>query len=206
MFLQDKFSSHKKFPENIPSSLTKISKIAWIHLMHGTILKSSFFQRPALIVAEQLIGCEICREIDNTIQRYMILETEAYLGEEDLASHAHFGKTKRNEAMYACGGIWYVYLCYGIHHMLNIVTGAENQPEAVLLRSITNYPGPGKLSHALNISFKLNKQPCDPSSGLWIEAPQKVSKIVIEKNPRIGVHYAGTIWANKPYRFTAKNV
>ena len=85
-----------------------------------TFLPESFFERSAVVVAQELIGCLLCRKLDEKILTFPILETEAYLGSEDLASHARFGKTQRNAPMFGPPGRWYVYLCYGMHSMLNI--------------------------------------------------------------------------------------
>ena len=100
------------------------------------ILKKDYFLRPATEIAPDLIGKILCRKTENGIIRSRIIETECYFGEEDTACHAHKGKTERTKVMYQSGGITYVYLCYGMHALLNIVTGPENHPEAVLIRGI----------------------------------------------------------------------
>ena len=131
-----------------------------------------------------------------------IVETEAYLGQEDLASHARFGKTKRNAPMYTAGGIWYVYLCYGMHCILNVVTEAEGHPAAVLIRSLKTHSGPGRLTKAFSITQTFNGLPCAPQTDLWLLPATE--KLPFVTTPRIGINYAGSIWANKPYRFIAK--
>lgn len=132
----------------------------------------------------------------------MITETEAYDGPDDRASHASRGRTARTEAMFGSPGRFYVYLCYGLHFMLNIVTGPEDYPAAVLIRGVLGFNGPGKLTHALKIDKNLNAQRASVRSGLWFEDRGfAVEKSFIEKTPRVGVAYAGPVWSQKPYRF-----
>ena len=166
-----------------------------------TFLPESFFERPAVVVAQELIGCLLCRKLDEKILTFPILETEAYLGSEDLASHARFGKTQRNAPMFGPPGRWYVYLCYGMHSMLNIVTNPENEPSAVLIRAIEGIQGPGRLTRRLSIHRDFNNQPCHPQSNLWIAPATQTHPIIT--TPRIGIDYAGPIWREKPYRFVA---
>jgi len=166
-----------------------------------TFLPESFFVRSAVVVAQELIGCLLCRKLDEKILTFPILETEAYLGSEDLASHARFGKTQRNASMFGPPGRWYIYLCYGMHSMLNIVTNPENEPSAVLIRAIEGIQGPGRLTRGLSIHRNFNNQPCHPQSNLWI-APA-ITTYPIITTPRIGIDYAGPIWREKPYRFIA---
>ncbi len=137
------------------------------------------------------------------LHRSRICETEAYHGEDDRACHASRARTPRTEVMYAAGGVWYVYLCYGIHEMLNLVTGPQGQPSAVLIRSVEAVAGPGRLTRKFGINRRFNGCPATPASGLWLEddgfqpSPEK-----IRATPRIGVDYAGPVWAAKPWRFT----
>ena len=159
------------------------------------------YKRSALDIAEELLGCKLTKRLhDGSLIEGIICETEAYLGEEDLASHARFGKTKRNAPMYEDGGMWYVYTCYGIHAMLNIVTGEQNAPAAVLIRGVFGVKGPGRLSKHFGISMNDNWSTCSPNSGLWISKTNKPPG-KISKTPRIGVNYAGPIWREKLYRF-----
>ena len=110
-----------------------------------TRLTFDFYKQDAVTVAEKLLGKILVRTWeDGTTSHYVITETEAYLGEEDLACHASKGRTKRTDIMYANGGVVYVYLIYGMYWMLNIVTGTENHPEAVLIRGLDNITGSGK--------------------------------------------------------------
>lgn len=154
-------------------------------------------------IARGLIGRVLVRRLaDGRETRHVITETEAYCGETDLACHARAGRTARTDVMYRAGGVWYVYLCYGIHEMLNLVTGPENFPAAVLIRGVTGAKGPGRLTKALQIGRSLNGLPAAVGSGLWIEeAPVRVPARQIQITPRIGVDFAGPEWAAKPWRF-----
>mgnify|MGYP001481025296 FL=1 len=100
----------------------------------GSLLGPEFLNRPVLTVAEELLGNHICSEIEGVVERHIITEVEAYDGHEDKACHAHKGKTPRNAIMFGPAGHWYIYLCYGMHWLLNIVTGPENYPAAILFR------------------------------------------------------------------------
>lgn len=168
-------------------------------------LPRSWFERDTPTLARELIGCQLCRRMpDGSICRWMIHETEAYDGPDDLASHARGNrKTKRNAVMFEPGGLSYVYLCYGIHWLLNFVSGPDNYPAAVLIRGAGPCDGPGKLTKALAIDGTVNHLELTPANGLWVEAPQQAlpddSKILA--TPRIGVDYAGPHWSKVPYRF-----
>ncbi len=166
-------------------------------------LTQEFFQRDVLIVAQELIGKKLVRRMpDGTIIHAVITETEAYRGEEDLACHASKGRTKRTEIMYADGGHIYIYLIYGMYWMLNFVTGTKNQAQAVLIRGIENYNGPGKLTRALQINKSIHGLRIDSTEEIWCE--ENNIDFTIEKNTRIGIDYAGEIWKNKKWRFTLK--
>ncbi|MBQ7355388.1 MAG: DNA-3-methyladenine glycosylase, partial [Clostridia bacterium] len=95
-------------------------------------IDSSLFNLSADLLAPLLIGKLLCRRTNSGILRHRITETECYLGEDDSACHAHRGKTLRNAPLYMSGGHSYVYLCYGIHNLLNVVSGPKDHPEAVL--------------------------------------------------------------------------
>jgi DNA-3-methyladenine glycosylase len=139
---------------------------------------------------------------DGGVRRVRIREVEAYHGENDLACHASKGRTARTEVMYAAGGVWYVYLCYGMHEMLNLVTGPIDQPSAILIRGVEGIAGPGRVTRALSIDRRFNTQPAEPGTGLWLEDDGFiVSSRAIQATPRIGVAYAGPVWAAKPWRF-----
>jgi DNA-3-methyladenine glycosylase len=134
--------------------------------------------------------------------RHVITEVEAYHGESDLACHASKGHTTRTDVMYKPGGRWYVYLCYGVHEMLNVVTGPQGHPAAVLIRGLDTVSGPGRLTKRLNITRALNDQPVQPATGLYLEDNGLVlPRGCIKSGPRIGVDYAGPVWSAKPWRF-----
>jgi DNA-3-methyladenine glycosylase len=172
-----------------------------------TVLPPSFFQRKTLTVAKALLGKCLVREIGGKIIREKITETEAYVGEHDLACHTARGKTKRNEVMFESSGTIYVYFTYGMHWMLNLVTEEKGCGTAVLIRGTENFKGPARLTKALQIDKNLNGQKLGKKSGLWIESDLKIenSKLKISRLPRVGVAYAGPIWSKKLYRFILKD-
>lgn len=151
-----------------------------------------------------MLGCYLCRRERGKITKFKILETEAYLGEQDLASHARHGQAGRAAIMFGPPGQWYVYLVYGMHEMLNITTDAEDKAGAVLIRAIENLDGPGKLTKALKITRALNNLPATPKNNLWLEYGDKIPQQKVKATPRVGVAYAGP-WADKPYRFILDN-
>ena len=172
--------------------------------MKKRVLGASFFDRPTLIVAEDLIGKFLVRSVSGKTVALMITETEAYDGFDDKASHASRGQTPCNTPMFGKPGTIYVYFTYGMHWMLNIVCGKEAYPAAVLIRGVEGVVGPARLTKALHIDKRLNTLPLSKKSGLWIEdRGVNVSKKDILTTPRIGVHYAGE-WAHKPWRFVLK--
>ncbi|HSI09564.1 MAG: DNA-3-methyladenine glycosylase [Rariglobus sp.] len=139
---------------------------------------------------------------EGVLHRARICEVEAYQGEEDLACHASKGRTTRTDVMYRAGGVWYVYLCYGVHEMLNLVTGPEGRPSAILIRGVEGATGPGRLTRLLGIDRRFNARPALPTAGLWIEDDGfRLKRGAILSGPRIGVDYAGPVWAAKPWRF-----
>ena len=135
-------------------------------------------------------------------KRFRISETEAYCGEADTACHAHKGKTKRTEVLYADAGTLYIYLCYGIHWLLNIVTGEPGQPEAVLIRACLEAPGPGKLTKALGITGTLNRESAVSSPELWIE--DDGFSCEVETAKRVGIGYASQEDQDRLWRFKLK--
>jgi DNA-3-methyladenine glycosylase len=170
----------------------------------GRILEQSFFARPALVVARELLGKHLVRRSNKREEAVLVHEVEAYIGPHDLACHGRFGRTARTEVMYGPAGYWYVYLCYGMHWMLNVVTDDEDHPAAVLFRGAGEFDGPGKLTKGLRIDRRLNSEPAEKCAGLWLEdRGTKVRRAEIEMTPRIGVDYAGD-WKEKPYRFVLK--
>lgn len=166
------------------------------------VLEADFYERPSLDVARDLLGKFLVRRVDGKRIAAIIHETEAYVGPHDLACHASKGCTPRTEVMFGEAGHWYVYFIYGVHWMLNVVTEREGFPAAVLFRGVGEWNGPGKLTKAMQIDKLLNSRPADRRSGLWIEdRGVEVPPGDIVRTPRIGVDYAGSIWAAKPYRF-----
>jgi DNA-3-methyladenine glycosylase len=175
-------------------------------MSHKRVLDKVFFCRDTRVVALALLGKFLVRRIGKKEIALMITETEAYDGQRDKASHAHRGKTARNDVMFGEAGFWYVYLVYGMHQMLNIVTGKNGYPAAVLIRGAGEYDGPGKLSKALRVNGLLNKKKAEQLNGLWIEDRGVViKKQHIQKTPRIGVAYADE-WAKKSYRFVYREI
>jgi len=164
-------------------------------------LGKAFFERSALDLAYDVIGQKIIRTFDDGSQEeFIITEAEAYCGEEDLACHASKGRTKRTEVMYHSPGKVYVYLIYGMYWMLNFVCGEEGQPHAVLIRGVKGTSGPGRVGQKLKLDKSFYGEDLLSSKRIWLENGIN-QKINIHTSKRVGVHYAGEIWANKPYRF-----
>jgi DNA-3-methyladenine glycosylase len=191
-------------------------------------ISTSFYTRPDVSqIAQDLLGKYLVTAFDGAVTAGKIVETEAYRGPDDKASHAwNYRRTARTEVMYAPGGVAYVYLCYGIHHLFNVVTAGENEPHAVLIRavepvenlelmlhrrkktrldaSLTN--GPGALAQALGIQTKHSGSSLlSPDSLIWIE--DRGDNIIPENiiaSPRVGVGYAGecALW---DWRFRVKD-
>ncbi|GHV84544.1 putative 3-methyladenine DNA glycosylase [Spirochaetia bacterium] len=167
-------------------------------------LCSRDYQHDAVTLAQQLLGQFLCRRIGNKIIKRQITETEAYYGEGDTACHAHKGKTERTKIMYYAGGYAYIYLCYGVHWMFNVVTGKADFPEAVLIRGIDGFNGPGKLTKYLKIDKTLNGENLVESTTLWIEDGVPRSRPAYTRGKRIGIDYAVEEDKNKLWRFTIK--
>jgi DNA-3-methyladenine glycosylase len=168
------------------------------------VLRRAFFDRPAVVLARDLIGARIVRRCAQGEECFTITETEAYLGPHDLACHSARGRTRRNEVMFGPPGTLYIYLVYGLHLMLNVVAGPQNAGSAVLIRSAGSSRGPGRLGKALNLSMTLNGQIAAPETGLWFEEGEGVPhKVTL--TPRIGVNYAGPRWARRKLRFVLAN-
>ncbi|HWA08880.1 MAG TPA: DNA-3-methyladenine glycosylase [Opitutaceae bacterium] len=169
------------------------------------IIKAKALQtRRTVALARWLLGKHLVRRhADGRREAWLITEVEAYHGEGDLACHARAGRTRRTEVLYGAGGRWYVYLCYGMHEMLNLVSGPAEWPAAILIRGVAGISGPGRLTRSLAIDRRLNGTAAARASGLWLEdRGVKVPRRLLRATPRIGVDYAGEIWANKPWRFT----
>ena len=169
----------------------------------GRIITAAEMRSPDTVgLARWLLGKALVRTRRGRVSSHVITEVEAYDSERDLACHASRGRTARTETLYAPGGVWYVYLVYGMHNMLNIVTGPEGYPAAVLIRSAGSVSGPGRLTRALSLGRGMNGAPARPASGLHLEDNGlEVSPRLVRATPRIGVEYAGPLWAGKLWRF-----
>lgn len=169
-------------------------------------LLRSFYTRPTLIAAKDLLGKYIVRKVGNKTLEGKIIETEAYIGPRDKASHAYRGKiTPRNKAEYLIGGHIYIYLVYGMYWQLNIATAKEGKPECVLIRAldcgrITD--GPGKVCRYLKLNKSFYGEDLTKSKRIWIETRgKKVSPSDILATARIGIDYAGPYWSRRKWRF-----
>jgi len=161
-----------------------------------------FYERDVLEIAPSMLGkFLICVNEKGNVTRYIITETEAYRGEEDLACHASKGRTARTSIMYEPGGILYIYLIYGMYWMMNVVAGNKNEPQAALIRGIEGYNGPGKLTKALGIDKSYNGEDLVRSDRIWISESGITPDYTI--GPRVGIEYAGE-WKYKPWRFLMK--
>jgi len=171
--------------------------------MARVIAPSEFQARDTVRLARGLLGKVLVRMTTHGRVEQVISEVEAYDGERDRACHASKGRTARTEVMYRCGGCWYIYLCYGVHEMLNLVTGPDGYPAAILLRGVGDIQGPGRLTHRLEIDRRLNGSVAQPDCGLHLEDHGlEIPRRRISASPRIGVDYAGPVWSAKPWRFT----
>ncbi len=173
----------------------------------------NFYTQPTLKVAKKLLGKYIIRKIGRKKLIGKIIETEAYIGPQDRASHAYEGKvTPRNQAEYLIGGHIYIYLVYGMYWQMNISTFRAGKPECVLIRAVepvggdihlTN--GPGKFCRY----FKLNKsfygEDLTKSKRIWLEDKGKIKPSQILSTKRIGIDYAGPYWSRRKWRFLIKN-
>lgn len=156
---------------------------------------------PATVLAPKLLGKLLCRRTKQGILKYRIMETECYFGEEDTACHASRGKTERTKILYEKGGTSYVYLCYGMHSLFNVVSGKEGHPEAVLIRGVTGYNGPGKLTRAMEIDRALNGVDMTCSNELWLEDDGYEPEFRLAK--RVGIDYATEEYRDILWRFIA---
>ena len=157
-----------------------------------------FFHRPCPEVARDLVG-KVLVYSGKTLR---ISETEVYCGEDDTACHASRGRTRRTEVMYMDAGTVYIYLCYGMHWMLNIVTGERDQPEAALIRACAEAKGPGKLTKVLGITGEENRSSVVTSEDLWIG--DDGFRCEIETDKRVGIGYATQEDQNRLWRFKIK--
>ena len=172
------------------------------------ILKNNFYARDTMQTAGALLGKKLVRKYSGNILSGLICETEAYLGSMDSASHAAKGKTPRNRVMFGCAGRAYVYFVYGMHYLLNVVTEAEENPCAILIRAIVPLDGiehmqryrgrsgknltdgPAKLCQALAIDKSLNGWDLTVGRKLWVEDRPVLPRRYIKRGPRIGIDYA----------------
>lgn len=188
-------------------------------------LPCKFYQQPDVVqLSREFVGKALCTHIDGTLTTGIITETEAYRGRNDKACHAHGRRTPRTEIMYQEGGYAYVYVCYGIHHLFNIVTNKEGQADAVLVRAVKPAEGieqmlkrrgadkitpaltagPGRLTQALGITKEHYGTDLEGDT-IWIEERGiSLSDDEIASSSRIGVDYAGED-ARRPWRFYIKN-
>ena len=190
--------------------------------MKTSPLPRQFYKRPAILVARELIGKKLVRLLNGTVVSGMICETEAYVGPEDSACHASKGKTPRNEVMFGPPGHAYVYFVYGMHHMLNFVTGQLGYPAAVLIRGLIPLEGiekmielrgrkkniadgPGKLCRALAVDRTLNGIDLTDNSILQVMEYNSFSDRETAAGPRIGINYAEPEDRDAPYRFRLLN-
>ena len=163
-------------------------------------LTADFFKRDVLEVAPELLGKTLVRVFpDGKQESFIITETEAYRGKEDLACHASKGRTPRTEVMYHDGGLVYVYLIYGMYWMLNFVTSVENEPQAVLIRGLKGLNGPGKLTKHLKLDKSFYGENLSTSQRLYVI--EGLTNIKYNTAPRIGIDYAGEVWGNMPWRY-----
>jgi DNA-3-methyladenine glycosylase len=195
--------------------------------MKGKRIDQAFFdQFDVLELAQNLLGCYLCTYQQGLLTKGLIVETEAYRGKDDKACHAYgYKRTKRTQTMFSKPGTAYVYLCYGIHHLFNIVAGPENEPDAVLIRAVEPAvgietmlsrrkfsklkpqltAGPGVLSKALGISTSMNGLHLGHTdSDIWLEYGTKILNSNIIKGPRIGIDYAEEC-VDWPWRFSINN-
>lgn len=169
-------------------------------------LPQSFFTRDVLTVAPELLGKILAHKLPTgEVMRARITETEAYRGEEDTACHARAGRTPRTAILYEQGGLAYIYLCYGMHYLLNAVTGGQDVPQAVLIRAgfvgDKNCNGPAKLTKAMGIDKVLNGADFATSAALWFEDSEPVP---YKTAPRVGIDYAAEPYKSIEWRFIAE--
>lgn len=163
-------------------------------------MNRSFFRKNAEELAPLLVGKLLCRKMpDGSIRKLRISETEAYCGTDDTACHAHKGKTKRAEMLWHDGGTVYVYLCYGIHWLINIVSGSDGDPQAVLIRCCLEADGPGKLTKMLGIDGSFNGKDILSCPDLWLEDDGYEVDIITDK--RVGISYADEKDRERLWRF-----
>lgn len=163
-------------------------------------LQRDFYIRDVLEVAPSLLSKILAvKDGDGSVRRYVITETEAYRGSEDKACHASKGRTPRTSVMYREGGCLYVYFVYGMHWMLNVVAGREDDPQAVLIRGLQGCSGPGRVTKMIGIDKSFYGEDLTVSPRIWIEDSAIVPGY--STSERIGINYAGEYWKSRPWRF-----
>lgn len=163
------------------------------------ISDAELFRKDCLELAPFLVGKLLVTEKDGVRTALRITETEAYRGIEDTACHAHKGRTPRNSILWEEGGTVYVYLCYGMHSLMNIISGEKEQPQGVLIRACEGYDGPGKLTKKLSIDKSFNGESITESSRIFIEDDGCRPVIITKK--RVGINYATEEYRDKLWRF-----
>lgn len=188
--------------------------------------RSFFTDSDVVTLSKRLLGCHLNTLVDGKITSGRIVETEAYRGRDDKACHAfNYKRTKRTETMFMEGGHTYVYLCYGIHNLFNIVVNVEGEPDAILIRALEPIEGvdemllrrkinkikpqltagPGVLSKAMGIDKSMNNVDLTAiDSPVWIELKEPIEANNIISGPRIGINYAEEC-VEWPWRFCIKN-
>ena len=175
-----------------------------------TKLPRTFYDRDTILVAQELLGKWLVHKRNHVARIGKIVEVEAYLGEHDLAAHSSKGLTERTKTMFGPPGFAYVYLIYGVHHCMNVVTERAGNGAAVLIRAVEpvknlagKTSGPGLLCRAMGIDWRLNSHDL-LSEDFFIAEPEVAEKFPIVKRPRIGVDYAKH-WAKRLLRFYIKD-
>ena len=188
-------------------------------------LNKEFYERSnVLLISRELLGKVLCTNFNGKLTSGIIVETEAYAGVIDKASHAYNNKkTNRTKIMYESGGVAYIYLCYGIHHLFNVITNSKNIPHAILIRAIepingietmltrrnkknkdyTLTSGPGSLTKALGITINDSGKSL-LSNLIWIENQKNINENNVISSPRVGIQYAKDDISN-PWRYRIKN-
>lgn len=189
--------------------------------MQSPPLSVEFYNRAVQTVARDLLGARLVRVIQGARLSGYIVEVEAYDGESDLACHARAGLTNRTRVMYGKAGRAYIYFVYGMHWMLNCVTGPEGHPAAVLIRAVlpdegqemiaqrrpgiprSNWAnGPGRVCQAFEIDSQLNGiDLTHPNGALWIEPGAPVNEEAVVTSPRIGIQSVPEPWRSQPWRY-----
>lgn len=158
-----------------------------------------FFTRDCLELAPELVGKILVHRVGDELLRLRVTETEAYRGCDDTACHASRGKTTRNSVLWERPGTVYVYLCYGVHWLLNVISGREGDPQGVLIRACEGHPGPGRLTKYLRIDKSHNRTSFIDSPELWFEDDGLRPKI--HTGRRVGIGYASPEDQARPWRF-----